>query len=115
MPRRAWSAGFTALHARDLPPWDWNESMKRRPIHEIRRGLIKVSIWRKRTRSGVRHTVSVVRLFRNGEAWKESTLFGRDDLPVVRLALDEAHSWIYQNACQTEPVTSNSSSTGVQS
>ncbi len=66
------------------------------PIHEIRRGLIKVRIWRKRTRSGIRHTVAVTRLFRNGDSWKESTRFGRDDIPLMRLALDEAHTWIYQ-------------------
>jgi len=66
------------------------------PIHEIRLGLIKVRIWRKRTRSGLRHTVAVTRLFRNGDSWKESTRFGRDDIPLMRLALDEAHTWIYQ-------------------
>ena len=64
-----------------------------RPLHEIRIGLIKARIWRKRTRSGVRHTVSVVRLYRNGDVWKESTRFGRDDLPLVKLVLDKAHLW----------------------
>lgn len=68
-----------------------------KPVNEIRLGLIKVRIWRKRTGSGLRHTVSVVRLFRNGDVWKESTRFGRDDIPTVRLALDRAHTWIYQN------------------
>lgn len=72
--------------------------MATRPIHEIRRGLIKVRIWRKRTRSGLRHSVSVVRLFRNGDVWKESSRFSRDDVPLVRLVLDEAHTWIYQQA-----------------
>ena len=65
-----------------------------KPIHQIRVGFIKVRIWRKRTRSGIRHSVSVVRLYRNGDVWKESSRFGRDDLPTVRLALDRAHSWI---------------------
>jgi hypothetical protein len=71
------------------------------PIHEIRKGLIKVRIWRKRTRSGLRHSVSIIRLFRNGDVWKESTRFSRDDIPLVRLVLDEAHSWIYEQ-CQKE-------------
>jgi hypothetical protein len=70
--------------------------MATHPIHEIRKGLIKVRIWRKRTRDGVRHSVAVTRLFRNGDSWKESTRFGRDDIPLMRLALDEAHTWIYQ-------------------
>ena len=70
--------------------------MATQPIHEIRRGLLKVRIWRKRTRDGVRHTVAVTRLFRNGDVWKESMRFGRDDIPLMRLVLDEAHTWIYQ-------------------
>ena len=68
------------------------------PIHQIRRGLIKARIWRKHTRSGQRHHVSVVRLFRNGDVWKESTRFGRDDLPLVRLVLDDAHTWILRHS-----------------
>jgi hypothetical protein len=61
---------------------------------EIRRGLIKVRIWRRRSKSGVRYSLSVVRLFRNGDQWKESTRLGRDDIPLTRLVLDEAHRWI---------------------
>jgi hypothetical protein len=69
--------------------------MPRKPVREFRRGLIKVRIWRKRTRSGVRHSVAVTRLFRNGDVWKESARFGRDDIPLLRLLLDEAHTWIF--------------------
>jgi hypothetical protein len=72
--------------------------MPRQPMHEIRYGLIKVRIWRKRTRSGLRHTLAVTRLFRNGDVWKESTRFGRDDIPLIRLVLDKAYTWIYRNS-----------------
>lgn len=72
-----------------------------KPACEIRIGLIKARIWRKRTRSGLRHNVSVVRLYRNGDSWKESSRFGRDDLPVVRLALDKAHTWILKQTVDT--------------
>lgn len=65
-------------------------------VHEIRFGLIVARVWRKKTRSGVRHSVTLHRLFRNGDRWTESTRFGRDDLPVMRLALDHAHTWILQ-------------------
>ena len=61
---------------------------------EIRRGLIKVRIWQRKSKSGRRYSLSVVRLFRNGDEWKESTRFGRDDIPLVRLVLDEAHTWL---------------------
>lgn len=72
--------------------------MPRKAVHEIRRGLIKVRIWRKRTRSGLRHTLAVTRLFRNGDVWKESSRFGRDDIPLLRLLLDEAHTWVFRNS-----------------
>ena len=72
--------------------------MPGKPIRELRLGLIKVRIWRNRTRSGLRHTIAVTRLFRNGDVWKESTRFGRDDIPLLRLALDEAHTWIFHHS-----------------
>ncbi len=65
-----------------------------KPVFEIRRGLIKVRIWQRKTKNGVRFSLTVVRLFRNGDQWKESTRLGRDDIPLVRLLLDKAHTWI---------------------
>jgi hypothetical protein len=73
-------------------------SIMTHPTHTIRFGLIKASIWRNQTKSGERHSVSVVRLYRNGDVWKESTRFGRDDLPLVAKIADLAHSWIFENA-----------------
>ena len=65
-----------------------------KPKLEIRRGLIKVRIWQRKSKNEVRYSLSVVRLFRNGDQWKESTRLGRDDIPVVRLVLDEAYEWM---------------------
>lgn len=69
-----------------------------KPIVEIRRGFIKVCIrQRKPTSNGARYSLRIVRLFRNGDQWKESSRLGRDDLPLVRLVLDEAYSWMLTN------------------
>ena len=76
--------------------------MATQPIHEIRHGLIKVRICRKQTSSGLRHTLTIVRLYRNGDVWKESTRFSRDDIPLMCLVLDEAHTWIFENSKRTE-------------
>jgi hypothetical protein len=67
-----------------------------RPVHEIRLGLIKASIWHNLTRAGERYNVTLSRLFRNGDVWKESTHFGRDDLLQAAKVLDLAHTWIHQ-------------------
>lgn len=72
--------------------------MSKQPVHEIRFGLIKAAVWENLTKHGPRHTVSVCRLFKNGSDWKESTRFGRDDLPVLAKVADCAHTWIYRQA-----------------
>ena len=76
--------------------------MAQAPVHEIRFGLVKCRIWRNQTRSGERHQVSLCRLYRNGDVWKESLQLGRDDLPLAAKALDMAHTWIYLNSGNEE-------------
>ena len=73
-----------------------------KPALEIRRGLIKARIWRRRSKTGTRYSLSVVRLFRNGDEWKESTRLGRDDIPLVRLLLDEAYVWMLTSGGDSE-------------
>ena len=72
--------------------------MSRPPIHTVRMGLIKASIWRNDTKSGVRHAVTITRLFKNGDVWQESTRYGRDDLPLIAKVVELAHEWIYFSA-----------------
>ena len=77
--------------------------MPQKPIDELRRGLIKVQIWSRRTRSGLRHTVAVTRLFRNGDVWKESSRFAPDDIPLVSFVLDKAQTWTLRHLSRIEP------------
>jgi len=70
---------------------------KRAPVHEIRLGRIKAAIWVNDTQQGARHNVSLTRLYKDGNQWKDSTSFGRDDLPLVQKVADMAHTWIYEN------------------
>lgn len=69
-----------------------------KPVHELRLGRIKAAIWANDTEHGVRHNVTVSRLYKDGDQWKETTSFGRDDLLVVAKIADGANSWIYENA-----------------
>ena len=70
--------------------------MSKKPVHEIRLGRIKATIWNNETQNGTRHNVNISRLYKDGDQWKDSTSFGRDDLLVVAKVADEACSWIYQ-------------------
>lgn len=67
---------------------------KTKPIHEVRIGAIKAAIWRNETEAGVRHNVTLSRLYKDGEQWRSSDSFGRDDLLLVAKVADKAHSWI---------------------
>ena len=69
--------------------------MSQKPVQEIRFGKIKVAIWENQVDNGVRHNVTVSRLYKDGEEWKTSDSFGRDDLPLLAKAVDLAHTWIY--------------------
>jgi len=71
---------------------------KQKPIHELRFGAIKAAIWRNETTAGVRYNVTLTRLYRDGEQWKSTDTFGRDELLVVAKVADQAHTWICQQA-----------------
>ena len=68
---------------------------KVRPVHEVRLGRVKAAIWANETDTGLRHNVTVSRIYKDGDEWKDSTSFGRDDLPLVAKVVDKAHDWIF--------------------
>lgn len=71
------------------------EMAKNRPVKEINLGAIKAVVWLNETQSGPRHNVQFQRLYLDGDEWKQSESFGRDDLlPLAKLA-DMAHTWIH--------------------
>ena len=75
--------------------------MAKRPVHEIRMGRVRAAIWENETQNGTRYNVSFSRLYRDGDQWKDSSSFGRDDLPLVAKVADQVHTWIYgQNQSQ---------------
>ncbi len=69
---------------------------KQKPVHEIRMGRIKAAIWANETDNGTRHNVTITRLYKDGDDWKTSTSFGREELPLVSKVADLVHTWIYQ-------------------
>ena len=53
------------------------------PVHELRLGRIRAAIWENDTQNGTRHNVTLSRLYKDGDNWRDTTSFGRDDLPVT--------------------------------
>ncbi len=77
---------------------DSSAQLRNRPINEIRLGSIKATIWKNETPSGFRYNVTLSRLYKDGEQWKSTESFGRDDFLLVGKVADQAHSWICQQA-----------------
>jgi hypothetical protein len=75
---------------------------KDKPVHEVRLGSIKAAIWKNDTQSGVRYNVTFARLYKDGDEWKSTDSFGRDDLLVLAKVADNAHSWIFEQSQEEE-------------
>jgi hypothetical protein len=71
-------------------------AMSKAPVHEIRVNRIRAAIWENETQNGSLHNVTLSRSYRDGDTWKNSTSFGRDDLLLVAKVADMAHTWIVQ-------------------
>ncbi|WZO97246.1 hypothetical protein EP7_004270 [Isosphaeraceae bacterium EP7] len=68
-----------------------------KPVHAIRMGRIRASIWGNQNEHGVFYSVKISRSYQDGEGWKSTDNFGRDDCLLAAKVLDMAHTWI----CQT--------------
>jgi len=75
-----------------------NGSPAKAPVHEVRLGRIKAAVWENTTENGVRHNVTICRLYKDADKWKDSSSFGRDDLPLVMKVADQAHDWIFNQS-----------------
>jgi hypothetical protein len=67
-------------------------------MHEIRLGAIKAAIWENGTVNGTRYNVTISRLYKDGDTWKRTESFGRDDLLLVAKVADQAHTWIHSQS-----------------
>jgi len=70
--------------------------MKNKPISEIRIGTVKAAIWQNKSGDSVFHNVTFSRGYKDGETWKNTDSFGRDDLPKLILAAQKAYEGLFQ-------------------
>lgn len=68
---------------------------KRKPANEIRFGTIKATIWENQFGDTTRFNTQFSRVYKDGDEWKRSDSFGRDDLLVLAKLADHAHTWIH--------------------
>jgi hypothetical protein len=70
------------------------------PVNKMRYGQISASIWRQEADKGPMFNVSFQRAYKDGDEWKTSTSFGKNDLLALSLLATRAFEWIA--AQQTE-------------
>lgn len=81
---------------------------KTKPVQEIRLGSIKATIWENSVGDGTRYNVNISRLYKDGEEWKSTESFGREDLLLVAKVADRAHTWIFEHPPAKEPTPARS-------
>ena len=79
-----------------------------KPVAEVRIGPVKAAIWRNETANSTRHNVTFCRLYKDGDQWKVTQSFARDDLLVLAKVADQAHSRIFQLQQEDQPEPSRS-------
>lgn len=74
---------------------------KKKPIHEIRLGKVRAAIWENEGDGDrIHYGVTFSRLYKDGDQWRDSTSFGRQELLLLRKVADLAHTFLHQ---QLEP------------
>ena len=76
-----------------------------KPIDEVRIGRVKATIWKNGTEDAPRssrdapayvaYNVTFSRLYKDGDQWKSTPSFGRNDLLTLAKVADLAHTSIY--------------------
>lgn len=71
-----------------------------KPVKSFRLRGISASVFENHAKSADRdvtfHKVSLQRTYRDGDEWKTTTSFGRDDLPIACLLLEQAWQFILE-------------------
>jgi len=69
-----------------------------KPAHEVRLGSIKAAIWRDTNADKTRFNISITRIYKDGDKWKQTEYLNRDDLPKVALVAQKAYEWTFSSA-----------------
>ena len=81
---------------------------KEKPVHEIRLGRIRAAIWANEADNRqVWFNVTVSRLYKDGDQWKDTSTYRRDDLPIVAKVVDMAYAWIWGQDVPADPDEAN--------
>ncbi len=70
---------------------------KKKPVKVVRMGNVRAAIWENGIENDrVRYSVTFSRLYRDGEQWRDSSSFGRQELLLLMKVADLAHTFLHQ-------------------
>ena len=73
-----------------------------KPVEEVRIGRVKATVWHNGTDEQPRYNVTFSRLYKEGDEWKSTQSFGRNDLLVLAKVADLVHTRIFQLPAEAE-------------
>lgn len=71
-----------------------------RPVHELRLGRVRCSVWKNESDTGPWYSVKLTRLYKTDDGWKASASLNRDDLLPAAKLCEEAALWIFRQQQQ---------------
>lgn len=72
-------------------------SKENKPVHRIRLSTISAAVFKNESEDGkVFYNAQFDRSYKDGDEWKHTKSFGRDDLLLLAKLADQAHSWIHE-------------------
>ncbi len=74
-----------------------------RPVHELRLGRVRCSVWKNESDTGPWYSVKLTRLYKTDDGWKASPSLNRDDLLPAAKLCEEAALWIFRQQQQPTP------------
>jgi hypothetical protein len=77
---------------------------KNTPVHEVKFGRVRATVWANEGEAGIWHTVKFSRLYKDKEGkWQDADGFSREDLPLLIKAADQVHTFLFQAVGRDEP------------
>lgn len=74
---------------------------RNKPVQEFRIGALKAAIWENSVGDIIRYNVTFCRVYKDGDQWKTTESYGRDDLLTLAKIADRAHTWICDQRATT--------------
>lgn len=66
------------------------------PSAKFRMGRIAATVWENQGEKGPWYSTTILRSYKDGDDWKTTSSFGREDLPLVEKVAAQAHAWIFR-------------------